>query len=241
MSNELITQQALSVGQSNKIEQMELNDFTQARSSYKIKDAPMVDIVQVVEKGMLLLGIKGSNLPDTFSMQYMITEIKSQYSGLRIGELMLAFQLASRGKLDFEAETYQNFSVLYLNRMISSYHRWAIKQVNQIPEKKTLPPVTSVTDDEIVQMSFDNYKKTKSRMQIFMALRAFKILHEAGKINFNPEIVIYETTKYLKSQIIDRATKKEIEEILADDDMMELSCRRVALSMYFDNQINQQP
>jgi len=217
---------------------MELSDFNQARSSSKIKDATLVDIVKTLEKGMLLLGIKGSNLPDSPTMQYMITEVKSQYSGLRIGELMLAFQLASRGKLDFEVETYQNFSVLYLNRMVSAYHRWAIKQVHQLPEKKTLPPATSVTDEEIVQMSMDNYKKTRNRMQIFMALRAFEILHKEGKINFKPEIVIHETTKYLKSQIVDRATKKEIEEILQDEDMMEMSCRRVALSMYFDNQLN---
>lgn len=217
---------------------MELSDFNQARSSNKIKDATMVDIVQVLEKGMLLLGIKGQNLPDSFSMQYMVTEVKSQYSGLRIGELMLAFQLASRGKLDFEVETYQNFSVLYLNRMVSAYHRWAIKQVNQMPEKKTLPPVTNVTDEDIIQMASDNYKRHKNRMQIFMSLRAFDILHKAGKINFKPEIVIHETTKYLKSQIIDRSTKKEIEDILNDDDLMEMACRRIAVSMYLDNQLN---
>lgn len=217
---------------------MEFNDFIQARSTNKIKDASLVDIVQVLEKGMLLLGIKGSNLPDTLTMQYMVTEVKSQYTGLRIGELMLCFQLASRGRLDFDAETYQNFSVLYLNRMISAYHRWAIKQVDATPEKKPLPPPTPVTDDEIVQMAFDNYKRNKNPMQIFMALRAFEILYKKGEINFATDIVIHETKKYLMSQIIDRATKKEIFDIMNDEDMMEMSCRRIALSMYFNKQLN---
>lgn len=214
---------------------MELTDFTQARSTNKIKECGMVDIVQVLEKGMLLLGIKGSNLPDTPTMQYMVTEVKSQYSGLRIGELMLAFQLASRGKLDYEVETYQNFSVLYLNRMVSAYHRWAIKQVNVLPEKKIEPVKQDVTEDEIVSMSFESYKKNKDRMQIFMAIRSFEILHKRGLINFNPILVIQKTEEYLQSQIIDRVTKKEINDILKNEELMEMACRRIALSMYFDN------
>jgi hypothetical protein len=214
---------------------MEISDFTQARSTIKIKDCSLVDIVQVLEKGMLLLGVKGSNLPDTPTMQYMVKEVKSQYSGLRVGELMLAFQLASRGKLDFEVETYQNFSVLYLNRMVSAYHRWAIKQVNVLPEKKVEPVATEVTDEEILEMSLDSYKKNKDRLQIFMAIRSFEILHKRGLINFSPSEVIAKTEVYLQSQIIDRATKKEINDILRDEDLMEMACRRVALSMYFDN------
>lgn len=195
----------------------------------------MVDIVQVLEKGMLLLGIKGSNLPDTPTMQYMVTEVKSQYTGLRIGELMLAFQLASRGKLDTEAETYQNFSVLYLNRMVSAYHRWAIKQVNAIPEKKIDIVKKEVTEEEIISISYESYKKSKDRLQIFMAIRSFEILHKRGLINFEPDEVIKNTEAYLQSQIIDRVTKKEINDILRDEDMMEMACRRMALSMYFDN------
>jgi hypothetical protein len=235
MKQELITQQNSSIGQSNKIEQMELIDFTQARSTLKIKECGMVDIVQVLEKGMLLLGIKGSNLPDTPTMQYMVTEVKSQYTGLRIGELMLAFQLASRGKLDTEAETYQNFSVLYLNRMVSAYHRWAIKQVNAIPEKKIDIVKKEVTEEEIISISYESYKKSKDRLQIFMAIRSFEILHKRGLINFEPDEVIKNTEAYLQSQIIDRVTKKEINDILRDEDMMEMACRRMALSMYFDN------
>ena len=87
-------------------------------------------------------------------------------------------------------------------------------------------------------MALDNYKRNKNPMQIFMALRAFEILHKRGEINFSAELVIHETKKYLNNQIIDRATKKEITDILNDDDMMEMACRRIALSMYFNKQLN---
>ena len=222
------------------MQQNDLNDFNLAKSTVKIKDAQIVEIAKALEKGMLILGIKGNNLPDQFTMQYMVTELRTQYYGLCIGELLLAFQLASRSKLDYQEETYQNFSVLYLNRMVSAYHRWAIKQVNAMPEEKKSLPYEKVTEDNIVNMALENYKKFRNRMQIFMGLSAFDILKDKLIEKYDPKTVVEKTENYLKDQIIDRTTKKEIQGILSDDDLMEYACRRIALSLYFDELINEE-
>lgn len=130
-----------------------------------MKNGSAVDIVTIIDRGLVLLGIKGQNVPSIPEKQMFVIELKSQYPNITIGELDFAFRLASRGKLDFEAETYQNFSMLYLNRMLSSYARYVMREFlsqsqrpvevqKQIPEqsKKEL-------DAEMLRFGFDWYKK----------------------------------------------------------------------------------
>jgi len=72
---------------------------------------------------MILLGIKGDRLPSEFEMDYMAKMVKVDYANLPIGEFELAFDLMIKDKLDERAETYQNFSALYLSRLMGSYAR----------------------------------------------------------------------------------------------------------------------
>lgn len=182
---------------------------------------------------MILLGIKAEKLPTEFELTYMVQMIRQDYTHLPIGELSLAFELAATNKLDTEAETYQNFSVLYFSRMMSSYSRWAVKQIYEVKEVFKELPVPDVDDDELIQMSLDSYKKTRQFDQIFMSLKVFNILYKRGLINFDPEDIVQQAEIELKRRITDNVTRKEIKKILADEDQMELVCRRIALSEYF--------
>jgi hypothetical protein len=217
-----------------------MQQYQQAKNSLPIIETPVTDLVGILNKGMLMLGIKGNKLPTEFEIRIMVGELRSEYKNLPAGELDLAFTLAARNKLDEVGETYQNFSVLYLNRMMSAYARWALNKQKEIkPIFKELP-AKKVNDDEIVKMAYDSFKKSRKYDQIFMALKAFIILHNRGVINTNPDVIIPLTESTLKNRITDIESKREVNDILEDDEQMELMCRRMALAVYFTNELKKE-
>jgi hypothetical protein len=213
------------------------NLFLQAKKTEKIKSANIPIILQVIEKGLLLLGIKGDKHPDELSMQLIVAELRSHYVGLSIGELDLAFTLASRGQLDFDNETYQSFSVLYMNRMLSSYARWAatkhfVDRVVEVPQISNPLP-----DDDIIEVSLDSYKKFKQWWSIFNCLKTFNILYSRNLVGQDIDFIISKTEEAMQRRI-DRADiedKKDLIAELKDDDIMELNCRRMAVALYFNS------
>ena len=197
-------------------------------------DCEVTEISAVINKGMLLLGIKGDKLPTQFESTYMVQMMRQDYPNLPLGELDLAFELMVKNKLDENPETYQNFSVLYLSRLMTSYSRWAVKQIyEQKTEEVKQIDAPKLDEDEIIRMSLDSYKRTRKFDEIFMALKTFNILHSRGLINFDKQEVINMVESELKKRIDSPTMKKEINRILNDDDQMELYCRRMAVSLYF--------
>ena len=217
--------------------------FQKARLTNKIKDTSITQIIEVLNKGYIKLGIKGDKAPDNIETQLIVNELRTYYIGLKIEELELAFSLASRDLLDISSETYQNFSVLYLNRMIASYLRWARTKIKDMPEEKPKQVGFKVGQDEIIQTSLDSYKRTKDWMNIFNCLRTFDILYERqlkgeGISIFNPEdiqSIVVTTEKAIKDRInkVEPEEKKELIRNLKNDEYMENACRRMAVALYF--------
>ena len=185
---------------------------------------------------MILLGIKGERLPTEFEMKYMSQMMKVDYGQLPIGEFKLAFDLMIKNKLDENPETYQNFSALYLSRLMGSYARWAYKNYVEEkiePEKQLAAP--EVDEDEILKMSYDIYKKNKDWQHIFMGLKCFNIIHKRGLIT-DTEATLKKTEEAIRKQYTYASHKerKEMNRLLEDDEYMELACRRMAVAEYFD-------
>ena len=203
-------------------------------------DCEVHEISAVINKGMLLLGIKGDKLPTQFESTYMVQMMRQDYPNLPLGELDLAFELMAKNKLDENPETYQNFSVLYLSRLMTSYARWAARQIyeHKNDEVKQISG-PQVDEDEIIRMSYDSFKRTRKFDEIFMALKTFNILHSRGLIITDPDIVVPLVEIELNKRIDSPKMKKEINRIINDDDQMELYCRRMAVSLYFKSLNNE--
>lgn len=199
-------------------------------------DCSTQEIIDILTKAMILLGVKGDRLPSEFEMKYMSQMMKVDYANLPIGEFELAFELMIKDKLDENPETYQNFSALYLSRMMSSYARWAYKyklEERIEPERQLAAPETN--DDDILKMSFDIYKRNKDWQYIFMGMKCFNILYKRGLIT-DFEGTLKRTEEAIKSKYsyADHKEKKELKRLLEDDEHMELSCRRMAVAEYFN-------
>lgn len=199
-------------------------------------DSDSQDILKIIGKGLVLLGVKGDRIPSDFELSYMSTMMKADYPNLPIGEFDLAFELCAKNKLDEVSETFQNFSVLYLTRMLGSYARWARAnyQPEYIPETKQIAP-TEVDEDEILKDSFEIYKRNKDWEHIFMGLRCFKIIYKRGLVSdFEGTLQRTEEAIKQKFRYADHQEKKQMKEILEDDEQMELNCRRMAVAEYFN-------
>jgi hypothetical protein len=205
----------------------------------KLDDCQPKDILSILTKGLLLLGIRYTNLPSDFEMTYMVTMLQKDYRTLPIGELNLAFELCAKDKLDDVSETYQNFSVLYLSRMMSAYARYVRKL--DIPQEEVKQiKAAEPTEDDIINMSYDHYKRTQDWEHVFMGLRVFKILHNRKLISTIPEdidAVVNMINSIYKRKIEYSRTREErdkYKEEYKDEDTMELQCRRMSVALYFD-------
>jgi hypothetical protein len=215
--------------------------FIFAKSSPKMKEVHIPEIIQVLNKGMLLLGIKGEKLPSEFEYQVLTTELRTQYAGLALKELDLAFTLAARDVLDFNAETYQAMTVFYLNKMLSSYLRWAAQKqyVDRILDEPKQPEFNKVEEDEIIRTSFESFKKFKKWNAIFNSLGTFRILLERDLIDMTQEsreeiVRITEQAIRQMASEVEYEDRYQILNQLEDDDAMELNCKRMAVAQYFN-------
>jgi len=112
-------------------------EFRKATATTRIKDSDNAGIMQILERNLLALGIKGEKLPSKLEMVDILNELKTYHGNLKLGELDLAFKKAIRQELNFDPETYQNFNLLYLNKMLAAYKQWAIQQHREIDREFT--------------------------------------------------------------------------------------------------------
>jgi hypothetical protein len=167
----------------------------------------------------------------------MVKMLQKDYANLPIGELDLAFELMAKNKLDENPETYQNFSVLYLSRMLGGYARFA--RVNYVEPKVELKQIEQPKqqDNDLIEFAYECYKKNNNKRfdNIFMALDIFKHILKNNLMEFNYSEIYTLTLNELKLRILDRESKNRINEIIKDEDAMENMCRRMAVKIYFDS------
>jgi hypothetical protein len=193
--------------------------------------------MDILAKGLMILGIKGEKIPTIPELDYMTNMLQTDYGNLPIGELDLAFELMAKNKLDENPETYQNFSVLYLSRMMGAYARY-VRANYQEPKQEFIQIEQPKLDNkEMFDFALDIYLKSKDKSfdKIFMALEVFKHILKNNLMDFNYSEIYNLTLNKLKERIIDRESKNKINEILRDEDQLENMCRRMAVKIYFDS------
>jgi hypothetical protein len=183
----------------------------------------------------MILGIIGDLIPTAPELNYMVKMLQNDFGNLPIGELDLAFELMAKNKLDENPETYQNFSVLYLSRMLGGYARFV--RGNYVEPKVELKQIEQPKDNDLIEFAYECYQKNNNKRfdNIFMALDIFKHILKNNLMIFNYDEIYTLTLKELKLRILDRESKTKINEIIKDEDAMENMCRRMAVKIYFDS------
>jgi hypothetical protein len=225
-------------------EQLDLERFKLARSSEKLNTVSIALVVDELIRGMHKLGIKGDKIPNKEELSVMYKSIVEEYPNIKFGELSLAFDLASKGKLDMESETYQNFSVLYLHRLLRAFARYGMQKLNEIKpvEQESKWQPRFITDDEKIETAFDCYKKFRIWDSIVFGVDVFHILHKQGKIIVEVDDTYDKVLKAMNEKLFEgsRQDKIDIRNKMKDDDYMEHQCYRMAVSQYFDKILKSQ-
>jgi hypothetical protein len=222
-------------------EQLDLERFKLARSSEKLNTVSIALVVDELIRGMHKLGIKGDKIPNKEELSVMYKSIVEEYPNIKFGELSLAFDLASKGKLDMEAETYQNFSVLYLHRLLRAFARYGMQKLNEIkPVEESKWQPRFITDDEKIETAFDCFKKFRIWDSIVFGVDVFHILHKQGKIIVEVEDTYDKVLKAMNEKMFEgsRQDKIDIKNKMKDDYYMEHQCYRMAVADYFTKLIN---
>jgi hypothetical protein len=222
-------------------EALDLERFKLSRTSEPIKNLSSGLVVDELMNGMQKLGVKGDKMPSNADLLIMYKSIMEEYPNIKIGEISIAFDLAAKGKLDIEAETYQNFSMLYLHRLLRAFARYGMQKLNEIkPVSESNWQPRFVTDDEKIETAFDCFKKFRIWDSIVFGVDVFHILHKRGNIIVTPSETYEKVLTAMNEKMFEgsRQDKIDIKNKMKDDDYMEHQCYRMAVADYFTKRIN---
>jgi hypothetical protein len=219
-------------------EALDLERFQIARASIAFKDVSTEMAIDTLLAGMYKLGLKADKVPTGTEMIAMHKSVLEEYPNIKLGEIGLAFDLAAKGKLDMDAETYQNFSMLYLHRILRAFARYGLAKLNEVKptqqEQKWNPK--PVSDDEKLKTAWQCYNRFRQWDAIVFGLDCFWILYKRGKIIVTPEATLQKVKKSMGDQMITGSSRRkaEIAGLLNDDEYLENQCKRMAVAEYFD-------
>lgn len=126
----------------------------QAQSTHTLRVSNEDIIKQALRYSMLLVGLRGSNLP-TEEEKFVLTNfVKSNFGNNTCEEIKLAFEMAVAGKLNVDAKCYENFSCEYFGRIMSAYQEYARQEIKNLP--KLIEPVKEKPSDlELKKQAID--------------------------------------------------------------------------------------
>jgi hypothetical protein len=117
--------------------------------------APLID---VIGKWRFYLGIKEE--PSKQEMIINTNFVRENFGALRIGDIHEAINLSVAGKLDCDNEAYNNFSPLYIGRILNAYNEYRnqiigqVKRQISIQESKKASELTQDEKNELWRTSF---------------------------------------------------------------------------------------
>jgi len=106
----------------------------QAQSTNSLRVRNEQDIKEVLRYSMLLVGLRGNNLP-TEEEKFVLTNfVRSNFGNQTPEEIKIAFEMAVAGKLQVDAKCYENFSCEYFGRIINAYLEFARQEIKNLPK-----------------------------------------------------------------------------------------------------------
>ncbi len=123
---------------------------------------------------MILVGLRGNNLPTDEEKLVLINFIKTNFANQTIAEIKLAFELAVAGRFTVDVKTYENFSCEYFARIVNAYLDYARAETRSIAKQEDEPkpkPSDSVLKAQSIQnanMYADEIRKAQEARKEFV-------------------------------------------------------------------------
>lgn len=125
-----------------------------AQSKIPIRQRSEEDLKEVLRYVMLLVGLRGNNMPTDEEKYVLINFIRSNFGNLTPEEIKLAFEYAIAGKFEIDVKCYENFSCEYFGRIAKAYIEFSRNEVKVKPKEiEEVKPVPS--DEELKRQAID--------------------------------------------------------------------------------------
>ena len=219
------------------------------------KNIQFQNLHKLIVKWAVLTGVKP--LPTDDEIRLFVEYIAEHFYRLSLLEIDNAFNLATAGKLDIEAEHYQSFSVIYISKIINSYKRFNGKYIldyrskleaaEALKDEPTKDEKMIIMIDSILE-NFENFKKEPTYNHF--GYISYDFLKNLGVIKLDSEIkdillkqarkmaVEELNEKKKESKSSDGDVKNQIQDILNDasgkQDIVVRICKNLGLIHYFE-------
>ena len=125
-----------------------------AQSKIPIRRRSEEDIKEVLRYVMVLVGLRGVNMPTDEEKYVLLNFIRLNFGNQTPEEIRLAFEYAIAGKFEIDAKCYENFSCEYFGRIMKAYIDFSRNEVKvkpkEIEETKPMP-----SDEELKKQAIE--------------------------------------------------------------------------------------
>jgi hypothetical protein len=185
-----------------------------AQSKIPIRRRSEEDIKEVLRYVMVLVGLRGVNMPTDEEKYVLLNFIRLNFGNQTPEEIRLAFEYAIAGKFEIDAKCYENFSCEYFGRIMNAYIEFMrqelktvkkeVEEVKPVPGDQELKRMAienanfhrkMVSDFELGKSQF-NWKSIGGLSSLYLDLKKFGIF----KINEDEQRRIMEKFKHLKGE-----------------------------------------
>ena len=153
----------------------------QAQSTQSLRLRHEEDLKQVLRYAMVLVGLRGNNMPTEEEKFVLLNFIRSNFGNQTPEEIKLAFELAVSGKLEIDAKCYENFSCEYFGRIMKAYIEYARQET--ITVVKEIEEVKEIPSDADLKMAAINTANMYSQEMIRCQERNIKMKWIAGGLH----------------------------------------------------------
>lgn len=121
-----------------------------AQSKMPVRQRSEEDLKEVLRYVMLLVGLRGNNMPTDEEKYVLLNFIRSNFGNLTPEEIKLAFEYAISGKFEIDVKCYENFSCEYFGRIVNAYIEYSRNEVKVKP--KEIEEAKPVPNDNVLKM-----------------------------------------------------------------------------------------
>ena len=176
------------------------------------KNEQFQNLHKLIIKWAVLTGVKP--LPTDDEIRLFVEYIAEHFYRLSLLEIDNAFNLATAGKLDIEADHYQSFSVIYISKIINAYNRYNGKYIieyrNQLAEieREKNKPTPEQQMQMMIESILEGFDKFKDDPQYnHFGYISYDFLKNIGALKLDNDV---------KSVLLKQARELAIEELKED-------------------------
>jgi hypothetical protein len=211
---------------------VEANVILQARSTQSLRLRHEEDIKQVLRYAMVLVGLRGNNMPSEEEKFVLLNFIRSNFGNQTPEEIKLAFEWAVSGKLNIDAKCYENFSCEYFGRIMKAYIDYARQETITVAQVEEV--VKEIPSDADLKIAAINSANMYAQEMIRCQERNIKMNWIAGGLHVLYDYIvkfgIYEASLEDKQRIYASNLTKKL-----DKDELIMACKAQCYKEFVEN------